>query len=199
MFHFQNLLVHVYISPQQRSPPFRLPSQSFHIKSLLLPVSKSPRWRGPLSKVPQRAPMERDARHQSLFYMSFKVPNKGAPSRSPSQSPDRERERDAPPPEPSFTSLSKSPWRSPSSKLPQRGPYEDRHPSQSLLLHISRRPNEKDLIKIETHLSKSPVKEPPFMFPDGVPMERDAPFHSLLLHISLPEEPQSPFLSQSRL
>ena len=37
------------------------------------------------------------------------------------------------------------------------------------------------------------------MFPDGAPMERDTPFQSLLLHISLPEDPQSPILSQSRL
>jgi hypothetical protein len=45
----------------------------------------------------------------------------------------------------------------------------------------------------------SPVKEPPSVFPDGDAMERDASFQSLLLHISLPEEPQSPILSQSRL
>jgi hypothetical protein len=35
------------------------------------------------------------------------------------------------------------------------------------------------------------------MFLDGAPMERDAPFQNLLLHISLPEEPQSPILSQT--
>jgi hypothetical protein len=54
-------------------------------------------------------------------------------------------------------------------------------------------------MKTKTRLSKSPVKEQPSMFPDGAPMEADAPFKSLLLHISLPEDPQSPILSQSLL
>jgi len=51
--------------------------------------------------------MERDARLQNLFYITFRVPSKGAlPPGSPHKAPI---ERDAPFPEPSFSYLSEIP------------------------------------------------------------------------------------------
>jgi len=45
----------------------------------------------PTSRFPNRAPMERDARLQSPFYLSFRVRSKGALSRSPSENSHKER------------------------------------------------------------------------------------------------------------
>jgi len=52
------------------------------------PLSLKVSGRQTLSKFPEGSPMERDARLQSIFYLSFRVPSKGAlPPRSPHRTP----------------------------------------------------------------------------------------------------------------
>ena len=81
MFHFQSLLLHIFISPQQRIPPSRFPSQCSHRK--------------------------RPSFSRAFVYLSLKVPGEAVPSpSSPNGAP---MQRDSPFPEHSFTCLSKSP------------------------------------------------------------------------------------------
>jgi hypothetical protein len=56
-----------------------------------------------LFQVPQQGPYGIDACLQSLFYLSFRVPNKGALSPGTLHRVPIERERDAPPPKPLST------------------------------------------------------------------------------------------------
>jgi hypothetical protein len=137
-----------------------------HLQSLLLHIFHSPQYRSPLSRFPSQS-SHRDTRSisRAFFYLSLKVPNKGAPS--PSSPNGATMERDA-----HFQSLllhaSWSPqYRSPPSRVPSRSLYTERDtpvPKPSL-----------------TRLSETPVKEPPLQVP---PMERDTCSQSLHLHIS---------------
>jgi len=85
-------------------------------------------------RFPSRAPMERDACLQSLLYISFWIPSKGAlpPPGSPNRAP---AERDVPFPEPSFNYLLKFPVNGPT-RFPNGAPMDRGTPFQSLLLHI---------------------------------------------------------------
>jgi hypothetical protein len=194
MFHFQSLHLHIFVSPQQRSPSSRFPSQSSHRKRHSISRAffyLSLKVHG--EEVPPMGPPCRGMPVTWAFFdMSFKVPSKGAPPGPPLRAP-IERERETPPLQSLLLPVSRSPqWRSLSSKFPQRGPYGERHLSQSLLLHISRSPNENGLlIKIETHLSKSLVKEPPSCSLTG-PLWREMPFSRAFFYISLYPKSLSP-------
>ena len=73
-------------------------------------LSKSPVDKLP-SRFPSRVPMEIDTCLQSLFYLSFRVPSKGAlPPGSLHRAPT---ERDVPPPEPLSTTSQSLRWVSP--------------------------------------------------------------------------------------
>ena len=91
--------------PSDGAPP-KAPSKEplqremLHHQSPLHPAIKAP-------GSPNGSPMERGAHLQNLFYISFKVPSKGAPSRFPSQS--SHRERDTPPSE-LLSTIFHSPW-----------------------------------------------------------------------------------------
>jgi len=70
--------------------------------------------------------MDGDAHLQSLFYIIFRVPSKGAPpSGSPHRAPIK---RDVPFPEP-FNYISEVPVNGLPSHASQRGPYGERCPS----------------------------------------------------------------------
>jgi len=70
------------------------------------------------------APIERDAHLQSLFYLSSRVPSKGAvPPGSLHRAP-TERERDAPPPEP-LSAISQSPQEKSPLEVAQLSPHEE--------------------------------------------------------------------------
>jgi hypothetical protein len=193
MFHFQSLLLHIFISPQQRSPHSRFPSQSSHrkrrsVSRAFFYLSLKVPSEGPSLHVSLSEPhAEICSVSRAFFYLSLKVPSEGASLHVPLSEPHAKRRSVSR----AFFYLS---LKVPPPRSPNGAPMERDARHQHLLLHISRRSNERGLlIKIKTHLSKSPVKEQPSMFCDRAPMERDAPFQSLLLHISLPEEPQSPF------
>jgi hypothetical protein len=111
-----------------------------------------------LLQVPPAGPLRRETPiTRAFFYVSFRVPSKGAPPpgshlRAPIQ-------RDAPFPEPSFTCLSKTLGKEPPSWFPDGAPMERDAHSQGLHLHISWSPSEQGLlIKIEIHLSKGGMR-----------------------------------------
>jgi len=85
--------------------------------------------------------MERDARLQSLFYISFRVPNKEAlPPGSLHRAPtDRERHHTSRAP---FILLTMSPVDEPSSRFPKWGHYGKRCPSPEPFLHILQGPEQ---------------------------------------------------------
>ena len=101
-----------YRVPGEEAPPPRPPPRSLlrvessFPRALFIHLSKSP-LDGPPPGSPNGAPMERDARLQSLFYTSFRVSGKGVfPPGSLHRAPT---ERDAAPPEP-LSAISQSPW-----------------------------------------------------------------------------------------
>jgi hypothetical protein len=111
-------------------------------------VPESPVKIPPL-QVPLTKPRHREicSTSRAFFYISFfhiHIPSKGAPlPGSPCRAPT---ERDALFPEPSFTYLSKSLVKESLLQVPPVGPLWRGGASQSLLLHISRSPNEKGLL-----------------------------------------------------
>jgi len=103
--------------------PHKAPTERYAVSRALFHSSfKVPGIWTP-SRFPSWAPMERDARLQSLLLHTFMSPTKGAlPPCSPHKAPT---ERDAPFPEPSFINLSKSLVNVPPARVPvgsQRGP-----------------------------------------------------------------------------
>ena len=86
--------------------------------------------------------MERDARLQSLFYISFRVPNKEAlPPGSLHRAPtDRERHHTSRAP---FILLTMSPVDEPSSRFPKWGHYGKRCPSPEPFLHSLQDPQQR--------------------------------------------------------
>jgi hypothetical protein len=119
MFHFQSLLLRIFISPQQRSPPSRFPSQSSHRETHALSRAffylslKVPGEEVPLPRSPTGPPWREMPVTRAFFYISFKGPGKGAPSFRFSH---------ASPPEPSFTCLSKAPVKESLLQVPPAGP-----------------------------------------------------------------------------
>ena len=93
------------LPPRPSTEPLQRERESerrFIDRAPFIRLSKSPVDK-PSSRFPRRAPMERGARLQSLFYISFRVPGKGAlPPGSPKRAPI---ERDAPFPDPLFLFL----------------------------------------------------------------------------------------------
>jgi len=118
---FQSLLLHIVQSPQYRSSPSRLPSQSNHrerrrsVYTAFFTCLSKYLVKEPTLQVPRRGPHEERCRFPEA--MSLGVPSGGAPqivtaSQSPRQS--------SPPP-----------------NSPNGADYGDNGPFQSLLLHIS--------------------------------------------------------------
>ena len=182
-------------------------------QSILLCVSRIPRKISPDKKISpfSRSPLERSIpsifpktgslweRTPALFYMSFRVPRKGAPpSRFPTQRSHTDRR-----------TLSRAHLHL-SRKVPGQwtplgsptGPLWRKITISRAFLHISvrfprkaappskfpnRAPIERDTPFPEPYfiyLSQSPVNEPHSRFLNGAFMERDTRFQSLLLHIS---------------
>ena len=108
--HPETFLTYRPWSPVKELPP-RPPPRSLFRERRPIPeppssISQSPRQTSPPSGSPNGAPMKRHARLQSLFYISFRAPSKGAlPSDSVHRAPT---ERDTPPPEP-FSTISQNP------------------------------------------------------------------------------------------
>jgi len=101
--------VHIEGAPLEVPSKEPLQREMLHPQSPLHPALKFPGRTCPPPGYPNGDPMERDTRLQSLFYISFRVPSKGAPTPSwfPSQS--SHRERDNPHPEP-LSTISQSLW-----------------------------------------------------------------------------------------
>ena len=107
--------LHFLQCPQQGIPLFRFPSQSYHTETLHLQSPFQPylkvsgRWAR--SRLSNWAPIKRDAHPQSLPFITFRAPRKGAP---PPGSPIRAPiETDAPFPEPPYNYLSEFPVNGP--------------------------------------------------------------------------------------
>jgi hypothetical protein len=158
-------------------------------------ISRSPsRWAQP--RLPNWAPIKRDSHPQSLPFITYRYPDKGAPSPgSPKWSSHRERcpVRRAPfqlflrvPSEwtyPSSESSSLCPSGSPEGS-PQWSSHKERcSPSRALPKAPSMEPLERAIPHPQSpfiQLSKSPVDEPSSRFPkSGAPMKRDARLQSL--------------------
>jgi hypothetical protein len=177
----------VDLPQRERGAPFPEPSFTCLSKSPFQVHPTGPLWR--------EMPITR-----AFFYISFRVPSKGAlPPGSSLRAPI---ERDAVFPEPSVTCLSKYPVKdSPLQVLPA-GPLWREIPVTIAFFYISfrvtckgalppgstlRAPIERDAPFPKpsfTHLSKTPGKEPPLLVPRRGPMERDDHFQNFHLHIS---------------
>jgi hypothetical protein len=98
--------------------------------SLRVPSKETP----PPCQIPLTEPLHRErcSVSRAFFYVSFKVPRKGAPS--PRRVPT---ERDAPFPEPSFTRLSKSPAKKFPFQVPPAGPRWRETPITRAFFYIS--------------------------------------------------------------
>jgi hypothetical protein len=98
--------------PLYRIPHIEMPPRSLFRERCPIPrapssSNQSSQKTGPPPGSPNGAPMKRDARLQSLFYISFRVPSKGAlPPGSLHRAPTK---TDTPPPEP-LSIISQSPW-----------------------------------------------------------------------------------------
>ena len=101
------------------------------LETSFIHLSKCPVYEPP-SRFQSGAPMERDARLQSLFYTSSRVPNKAVPP--PGSPHETTSHRDAPFLEPS-SSISQSPGKLAPFQVPQWGPYGERCPSPEPFLH----------------------------------------------------------------
>jgi len=110
--------------------------------------------------------MRRDARLQSLFYISFRFPSNGAlPPCSLDTSPT---ERDTPPLEP-LSTISQSPlWRCPL-QAAELSPHEERCPPQSLPFKTFMTPGRGALSP--GSLKRAPISTAPFQLTLRVPSE----------------------------
>jgi hypothetical protein len=96
--HIQRLFFNI----SSRVPSEEAPPRPLHIASSereTSSISESTWWMFPPPGSPNRAPIERDAHLQSLFYIYFRVPSKGAfppgsLQRAPPPQRERERERE---------------------------------------------------------------------------------------------------------
>jgi len=123
-----------------KDPLSRFPSQSSvrercPIPRALLHLSTSPVY-DPPSRLPSGAPLERYARHQSLVYMSCRVPSKGVPPQIPlTERPYREMLRYQSPP----STMSEFPVNGPPPLMRPNGDPMERGARLPSLLHISPR------------------------------------------------------------
>ena len=125
---------------------------TLHLQSPLHPSLKVPgRWA--LLQVPQNgAPMERNSRLQGLFYISFRVPSKGAlPLGSLHRAPT---ERDCTPR--ALSTIPQSPWWRSPHQVAQMSPHEKRCHPQSLPFVTFRPPSK------GAPPSRFPITRPPF-------------------------------------
>jgi len=107
-------------APPQRPSALNLFREKYSTpRASIIHLSKSPVDEPP-SRFPNRARMERDAHLQSLFYLSSRVPSKGAlPPVSLHRAPTK---RETASPEPPFSQLSKSPLDEPTPGCPTEPP-----------------------------------------------------------------------------
>ena len=145
----------------------RCPSpEPFLNPDILFLSLKSPDRQTP-SRFPNRAPMKREVCLQGVLCISQKPHLSGSPVKEPSLkvplwSPSQ---RDAPPLEPSFFHLSKSPVYEPS--------HIPRSPRQKSGPHGERCPYPETF---STYLPESPVKEPPSKPPSMEPLQGETRF-----------------------